>query len=149
MVVRVTGQEGQRRPTLAVMSEMTMRDTSRAGHVLGGAQVTGLADEVTIREILRTRIRAEVSTYNADPGPVFPGLVQPADGVRHSNGFRMHQPRPLDAELLIAAAEEATTIGLLHLHVDGQAVDLDEVIMPADHRELTAILERSIVASAS
>ena len=149
MVVRVTGQEGQRRPTLAVMSEMTMRDTSRAGHVLGGAQVTGLADEVTIREILRTRIRAEVSTYNADPGPVFPGLVQPADGVRHSDGFRMQQPRPLDAELLIAAAEEATRVGLLHLRVDGRPVDLDELITPADHGELVAILERSIVASSS
>lgn len=125
-----------------------MRDRSRAGHVLGGAHVTGLAETATIRDILRTRLRAEVAAYNADPGPVFRGLVQPADGVRHSDGFRIKQPRPLDAELLIAAAEEAIGLGLLRLHVDGRPVDLDEVITPADHDELTAILERSIVARA-
>ncbi len=134
---------------LVTMSELLMRDQSRAGHVLGGAQITGLADEVTVRDILRTRIRAEVATYNADPGPVFRGLVQPADGVRHSDGFRMRQPRPLDAELLVAAAEEATRLGLLQLRVDGRPVGLDEIITPADHDELAAILERSIVASAS
>lgn len=126
-----------------------MRDQSRAGHVLGGAQVTGLADEVTVSAILRTRIRAEVASYNAEPGPVFRGLVQPADGVRHSDGFRMQQPRPLDAEPLIAAAEEATRPGLLRLRVDGRPVDLDEVLTPAEHGELVAILERSIVAGAS
>ena len=126
-----------------------MRDQSRAGHVLGGAHVTGLADEVPVRDILRTRIRAEVATYNADPQPVFRGLVQPADGVRHSDGFRMQQPRALDAELLIAAAEEAAGLGLLRLQLDGRPVGLDEIIVPADHGGLTAILERSIVASAS
>ncbi len=126
-----------------------MRDQSRAGHVLGRAQVTELDDEVTIRDILRTRIRAEVATYNADPGPVFRSLVQPADGVRHSDGFRMQQPRPLDAEPLIAAAEEATRLGLLQLRVDGRPVELDEVIIPAAHGELAAILERSIVARSS
>lgn len=134
---------------LMKMSELAMRDQSGAGHVLGGAYVTGLAEEVTVRDILRTRIRAEVADYNAEPGPVFRGLVQPADGVRHSDGFRMRQPRPLDAEPLIAAAEEATGLGLLQLHLDGQPVDLDDIITPADHRELAAVLERSIVARTS
>jgi hypothetical protein len=69
--------------------------------------------------------------------------------VRHSDGFRMREPRPLDAELLIAAAEEATGLGLLRLRLDGRPVDLDELISPADHGELVAILERSVVASAS
>ncbi len=131
------------------MGDMAMRDQSGAGHVLGGATVTGLADEVTVRDVLRARIRSEVATYNADPGPVFRGLVQPADGVRHSDGFRMRQPRPLDAESLIAAAEEASRLGLLRLHLDGRDAELDEVITTADHRELVAILERSIVASSS
>jgi hypothetical protein len=80
---------------------------------------------------------------------VFRGLVQPADAVRHSDGFRMREPRPLDAELLIAAAEEATGLGLLRLRLDGRPVDLDELITLADHGELVAILERSVVASAS
>jgi hypothetical protein len=90
-----------------------------------------------------------VAAYNADPGPVFRGLVQPADAVRHSDGFRMREPRLLDAELLIAAAEEATGLGLLQLRLDDRPVGLDELITPADHDELIAVLERSVVASAS
>jgi hypothetical protein len=139
----------RRRPTLVAMAEMMMRDQSRAGHVLGGTRVADLPDEVSVRDVVRTRIRGEVAAYNADPGPVFRGLVQPADAVRHSDGFRMREPRPLDAELLIAAAEEATGLGLLRLRLDGRPVDLDELITPADHGELVAILERSVVASAS
>ena len=126
-----------------------MRDQSRAGHVLGGNRVTGLPEEVSVRDVVRTRIRGEVAAYNADPGPVFAGLVQPADAVRHSDGFRMREPRPLDAELLIAAAEEATDRGLLRLRLDDQPVGLDELIAPADHDELIAVLDRSVVASTS
>jgi hypothetical protein len=139
----------RRRPTLVPMAEMMMRDQSRAGHVLGGTRVADLPDEVSVRDVVRTRIRGEVAAYNADPGPVFRGLVQPADAVRHSDGFRMREPRPLDAELLIAAAEEAMGLGLLRLRLDGRPVDLDELVTLADHGELVAILERSVVASAS
>jgi hypothetical protein len=138
-----------RRPTLVPMAEMVMRDQSRAGHVLGGTRVVDLPDEVSVRDVVRTRIRGEVAAYNADPGPVFRGLVQPADAVRQTDGFRMREPRPLDAELLIAAAEEATVLGLLRLRLDGRPVDLDERITLADNGELVAILERSVVASAS
>jgi hypothetical protein len=134
---------------LVPMAEMTMRDQSRAGHVLGGARVVDLPDEVSIRDVLRTRIRGEVALYNADPGPVFRGLVQPADAVRHSDGFRMREPRTLDAELLIAAAEEAIGLGLLQLRLDDRPVGPDELLTPADHDELIAVLERSVVASAS
>lgn len=126
-----------------------MRDHSRAGHVLGGARIDDLPDEVSVREVLRIRICGEVAAYNAAPGAVFRGLVQPADAVRHSDGFRLREPRPLDAELLIAAAEEAAALGLLRLRLDDRPVELDERIAPADHGELVAVLERSVVASAS
>ena len=131
------------------MTDMVMRDQSRAGHVLGGARVADLPEQVSVRDVVRRRIRDEVASYNVDPGPVFRGLVQPADAVRHSDGFRMRQPRPLDAELLIAAAEAAVGLGLLRLRLDEQPVGLDEVIAPADHDELVAVLERSVVASGS
>lgn len=142
-------RDHRRRPTLVPMAEIMMRDQSRAGHVLGGARVADLPDEVSIRDVVRTRIHGEVAAYNAGPGPVFCGLVQPADAVRHSDGFRMRQPRPLDAELLIAAAEEAIGLGMLWLRLDDRPVDLDELITPADHDELIAVLERSVVASGS
>ncbi len=131
------------------MAEMMMRDQSLAGHVLGGTRVADLPEEVSVRDVVRTRIRDEVAAYNTDPGPVFRGLVQPADAVRHSDGFRMREPRPLVAQLLIAAAEEAAGLGLLRLRLDDRPVALDELIAPADHDELIAVLDRSVVASDS
>jgi hypothetical protein len=131
------------------MAEIMMRDQSRAGHLLGGTRVADLPNEVSVRDVVRTRIHGEVAAYNADPGPVFRGLVQPADAVRHSDGFRMREPRALDAELLISAAEEAIGLGLLRLRLDDRPEDLDELITPADHDELIAVLERSVVASGS
>lgn len=131
------------------VAEIMMRDQSRAGHVLGGARVADLPDEVSVRDVVRARIRGEVAAYNAGPGPVFRGLVQLADAVRHSDGFRLREPRPLDPELLVAAAEEAIGRGLLRLRLDDRPVDLDELITPAEHDELIAVLERSVFASGS
>lgn len=127
--------------------QLLMRDVSRAGHELGRTQLTGLPSPCTLRELLRHRVHADVAAYNLEPGPVFEGLVQPADAIRHTGGFRMQRPRPLDADLLIAAAEEAVGRGLLRVQVGAATLgDLDAELVPDDHDEVLAVLERPVVA---
>lgn len=129
------------------MPELSMRDVSRAGHELGRGRITDLPDRLSVRELLTARVRADVAAYNSDPGPVFRGLVQPADAMRHSDGHRMSRPRPLDGEAMVAAVEEALTAGLLSLRVGETALtDPDAEVEPGGHDEVTAVLERSIVA---
>jgi hypothetical protein len=130
------------------VAELLMRDVTRAGRELGRRSVTDLPTSLTLGELLELRIRAEVASYNAAPGPVFEGLVQPADSIRHSDGYRMRAPRPLDAEVALLAAKEAVAAGMLAFSVGGERVtDLDEVLAVDDHHEVLAVLERPVVAA--
>lgn len=124
-----------------------MRDLSRSGHELGRAQLDDLPAVVSLGELLGLRIRADVERYNAEPGPVFVGLVQPADSVRHSDGHHMNAPRQLDADQLVAAAEQAVEAGILWFVVgDEETSDLTCEIDVEDHDVVVAVLGRPVVA---
>lgn len=131
------------------MARLVMRDVSRSGHPLGAASITGLPDRLTLGAVLRARIEGEVGRYNADPGPVYTGLVQPEDAVRYSDGFRMQAPRTLDPGRLVTAAFEAVAAGLVSFEVDGRPVtDLDHEVEPDAVDEIVVILHRPVVARA-
>ena len=130
------------------MSEVLLRDVSRAGHELGRRTVRDLPVRTSIRTILEQAIRTEVAAYNADPGPVYVGFVQPEDAMRYSDGHRMHRPRTLDPDRFVQAALEAVGAGLLRFRIDGQ-VETDDLDLPVDVDtvgEVVAVLERPVVA---
>lgn len=127
--------------------ELLMRDTSRAGHELGRAQLRGLPPRLTLRELLARRIRDEVAAYNLDPGPLYVGFVQPEDAMRYSDGHRMRRPRQLDAEVFVLAAEQAVAAGLVAFRLGDRTVDeLDTEVAPAELEEIVAVLERPVIA---
>jgi hypothetical protein len=129
------------------MPTLTMRDVSRAGHELGHRRLEDLPATLSLGALLTARVRADVAAYNAEVGPVFQGLVQPADAVRHSDGHRMPRPRPLNAEPMVAAAEDAVATGRLMFRVGVEVTaDLDATVRVDELDEVTAVLARSIVA---
>ena len=129
------------------MARVTMRDQSRAGHVLGGALVEGLPDEATLDQVVRVRVHHEVAGYNADPGPVYRGLVAPADAIRHSDAFRMPRPRHLDADRFVRAVHEAVAAGLVRFRLDQQVHDdLATSFRVDDVDEVVVVMDRPIVA---
>lgn len=126
---------------------ISLRDLSRTGHELGRAEVDGLPATTSLRDILRARIRSEVARYNAAPGTVFHGLVQPADAVRHRDGHHLATPRPLDPDRLVTAAEEAVAAGVLGFLLEGEFVTaLDRDIQVDNYEELVLVLQRPVVA---
>lgn len=131
------------------MATIEMRDVSPGGHVLSGATVEDLPDRASLRDILATRVHAEVAAYNAEPGPTYRGLVQPEDAIRYSDGFRMPTPRPLDAEHLFVAIEEAVAAGVVLFRIGEMTVtDLDHDVEVTDEELITTVLRRPIVARA-
>ena len=92
------------------------------------------APRVTVRELIRTRVRVEVAEFNRMRAAnlqhnVFRGLVQPADAEAALNGFRLRQPRMLDAQEQIEKALVAfERNGFLLLVNDRQIESLDEQI---------------------
>ena len=84
---------------------------------------------ITVRDLIRERVRHEVEAYNAKQGDVFFGLVQPADSERLLNGFKLRQRRMIDWQ---EQSEKATAAfqsnGFLLLINDRQVTDLDELV---------------------
>lgn len=106
---------------------VTLHDETRPGTVTGSVTLEDIPAALTLRDLIRTRVREEVARVNADPGREFRTLVQPADAERTLNGFRLREPRRLDWEKQAEVAEEAfRRNGFFVLVGDRQVEDLDE-----------------------
>lgn len=128
------------------MATLRMRDISRVGRELGGADVTDLPPRIALHEVLARRVRAEVAAYNAAPGPHYVGLVAPEDAVRYSDGHRLRRPRRLDADRFVLAAQQAAAAGLVRcLRLDGTVLAWDAEVEPDRIGEVVLRLERPVI----
>lgn len=88
---------------------------------------------VTLRELIRGRLRQEVERYNQDLPETFQGLVQPEESEQTLNGFRLKTKRPLDWEVQCRRACSSFEKNGFLVLVDGtQVTELDA---PLDLRE--------------
>jgi hypothetical protein len=111
---------------------VTIRDESGSGRV-AGTLTFGVDEKVTLRDLVRTRVREEVARYNAELGTggggTFSGLVMPDGAVPAPQGFRMPAPRRVDWERQADKAVEAFgRNGFFVLVGDRQVTGLDEVL---------------------
>ena len=82
---------------------------------------------VTARELIERRVRHEVEIYNRQKPEIFEGLIQPTDAERTLNGWRLKNPRVIDADRQVANACDAFRRGRILLLVDDrQLATLDE-----------------------
>ncbi|MEV3921782.1 hypothetical protein [Actinomadura coerulea] len=111
------------------MPAVNFRDETAAGAPVAGFQVAGLPDRMTVRELIRLRVREEVARHNARPSDRFHGLVRPDGAEAELNGYRLREPRRLDWERQADIAERAFLgNGFFVLAADRQVEDLDEEI---------------------
>lgn len=52
----------------SVPISVTIKDTSGAGRVVTSVTLDGINDRITLRDLVRTRVREEVARYNAARG---------------------------------------------------------------------------------
>ncbi|MFH9554221.1 hypothetical protein ACIBAH_21855 [Streptomyces sp. NPDC051445] len=84
---------------------------------------------MTVRELIRLRVREEVDRHNARPSDRFYGLVPPDDAETELNGYRLRTPRRIDWRRQAEAAERAFLAnGFFVPAGDHQVEDLDEVV---------------------
>ncbi|MGW4977172.1 hypothetical protein [Streptomyces mirabilis] len=111
------------------MATVTFRDETATGKPLTEWEVAGLPERMTVRELIRLRVREEVARHNARPIDRFNGLVRPDDAEMELNGYRLREPRRIDWERQAEIAERAfLTNGFFVLAGDRQVEDLDEVV---------------------
>ncbi|MEU7558380.1 hypothetical protein [Streptomyces eurythermus] len=111
------------------MTTVTFRDETATGRPVTEWEVAGLPERMTVRELIRLRVREEVLRYNARPGDRFNGLVRPDDAETELNGYRLREPRRIDWERQADIAERAFLAnGFFVLAGDRQVEDLDEAV---------------------
>lgn len=111
------------------MATVTFRDETAAGRPVTEWQVAGLPERMTVRELIRLRVREEVARHNAHPTDRFNGLVRPDDAETELNGYRLCEPRRIDWERQAEIAEHAfLSNGFFVLADDRQVESLDETV---------------------
>ncbi|MEU0069305.1 hypothetical protein ABZ027_07140 [Streptomyces sp. NPDC006332] len=111
------------------MATVTFRDETAAGKPLTDWEVAGLPDQMTVRELIRLRIREEAARHNARPSDRYNGLVRPDDAETDLNGYRLREPRRIDWQRQAEIAERAFLAnGFFVLAGERQVEDLDEVV---------------------
>lgn len=116
------------------MPAVTFKDETATGRWLAEFHVADLPTRMTVRELIRLRVREEVARHNAAPVGTFNGLVRPVEAEIELNGYR------LDWERQAAIAERAfSSNGFFVLAGDRQVEDLDEEIDLAGNPELVFV----------
>jgi hypothetical protein len=111
---------------------ITIRDESRPGRVVTELVLPEIPERVTLRELIRTRVREEVARANLEQTGAHQLLIQPTDAEVTLNGYRLREPRRIDWEKQAAVAEESFGRNGFFVIVDGRQVDSLE-----DELELT------------
>ena len=108
---------------------LTIHDESATGETLLELTLTVSAERITVRDLIRQRVSHEVEDYNRRKPDTFRGLVQPTDSERTLNGYRLKQPRAIDATSQLAKAIDAFQGNQIIMLVDDRQVEsLDEEI---------------------
>ncbi len=108
------------------MATLTIEDRTSTGDPTGSITLPGLPDRITLRQLIRLRVREEVARYNLRPSDVFRGLVQPDGAEPTSDGFRMAARQPIDWQLQADVAIDRFQANGYFVLVNGrQVVDLE------------------------
>jgi cell division protein FtsN len=91
-----------------------IQDQSGAGRIRATTTLEGISSKITLRDLMRTRVREEVARYNAGPQPTH-------------EGFRMPHPRRIDWQQQADRAIQAfQRNGFFVLVDDRQVTEFDE-----------------------
>jgi hypothetical protein len=123
-----------------MMASLTVHDRTATGRPIDSFSIDRLPDRITIRELIRTRVRDEVARYNVGPRETFRGLVGPTDAEQVVGGFRLRRPRTLDWERQADVAIEAFGRNSFFVLVNGrQATSLDQEIEIRDTADVAFV----------
>jgi hypothetical protein len=109
---------------------LTIHDKTAGGKSVGQTVVEFLTENITVRELIRSRVYQEVDDFNRRKPETFKGLVQPDDTEQTLNGYRLRQPRQIDWNIQFKKACDAfERNGFFVLIDDQQAMSLDQQVV--------------------
>ena len=120
------------------MVTVTMIDETGIGNITLEKIQTFNAAKLSLREVIRQRVLAEVTEFNARQPKVFQGLVEPGETETLLNQSKPKQRKPLDWERQFNRAVQAFEARTFIVLADDQQLDdLDEVLELSKIKELS------------
>lgn len=104
------------------MKTITIQDESATGKILYKLLLELESEIITIKELIRLRVHAEVERYNTQSNQGFQGLVQPSQEEHQRNQSLKNKKRLVDAEQQFYVALEAFQNNGFFVLVDNQQV---------------------------
>lgn len=122
------------------MQTLTIQDETATGTPINEFQIQLSAEEVTLKEIIEERVKAEVEAYNQKPAEFFRGLIQPSAAEKTLNGFKMKSRKAIDSEKQTYVALDAfLKNGFFVLIDDLQAESLEQRVRITDRTRVSFI----------
>ena len=124
------------------MSLLTVRikDETAGGNTTGEIEVRFNTELISVKDIIKARVTAEVEGYNNKMPEYFNGLVQPNEAENTMNGFKLKQKRKIDAEKQCFAALDAFNKNAYFVLIDNiQAESLEQMIVINKNTEISFI----------
>jgi hypothetical protein len=119
---------------------INIKDETASGDVYHQIPVSFSSELVSIKEIIRTRVYADVDTYNQRLPEYFQGLVQPGEAELALNGYRMKERRKVDPGKQYAIALDAFSKNGYFLLIDNiQAEDPEQLVVINANTEISFI----------
>jgi hypothetical protein len=105
------------------MPTITIRDETRPGRAHSELELPDLPDRITLRELIRTRVREEVAKANLHRETAHHLLIQPTEAEVTLNGYRLRKSKTIDWERQAEVAEEAFGRNRFFVIVDDRQVE--------------------------
>jgi len=106
---------------------LTVRDETADGRAAHEWRLDVPGERLTVRDLIRDRIRREVEDYNTRRPHTYRGLVHPLAEPRHHGDSATRTFRPVDWNRQFELACEAFAVGRLLIIIgDAQADSLDD-----------------------
>ncbi len=120
--------------------KIAIHDESMTGKLLQQIILEVESESITVQELIRARVYAEVNAYNEKKSGIFNGLVQPEEAERVLNGYRLKKTRLIDAEKQYYIALDAYKKNGFFILVDNfQVGDLEESILVRDDTRVSFV----------
>lgn len=127
---------------------ITIKDETTGGKTVNEIQVTFANELTTVKEIIETRVAAEVKTYNNKMPEYFHGLVQPSDAEKTLNGYKLKDRKKVDSEKQSLIALDAFQKNGFFILIDNiQSESLEQMLVINDKTNISFIKLTPLVGS--
>ncbi|HYF33194.1 MAG TPA: hypothetical protein VD993_18845 [Chitinophagaceae bacterium] len=119
---------------------ITIKDETTGGKVLNEIPISFDNELVTVRDIVKARVTAEVQAYNNKQPEYFRGLVQPTDAEQTINGFKLKERRKIDPEKQFLTALDAFKKNAYFVLIDSiQSESLEQMVVINSNTDISFV----------